>query len=406
MYVHFLVMLLSIFFLFIIPYACSLSFNFTSFGPNEKSIIYEGSANPVAPTIQLTRNQVDKGMNGSIGRATYYQPMHLWDKTTGYLADFTTHFTFVLSSQNRNKYGDGMAFFLGPAGSKLPNATKGGSLGLTLDNQRLNSTDNPFVAVEFDIYQNPYDPPGEHVGIDINSLRSVANVTWFADIKEGKLNEAGISYNSSSLNLTVVFTDFKNDTFLLQHLSAIIDLRLYLPEFVTFGFSAATGNATAIHSLSSWDFSSSSNIAPSQKKTNKTGLAMGLGIGGFVLIVPTYFGRPLHSSIAPFSTNASEQGQNQITEFSSSTNSSGFTTTSDGASPSTSLPYSRCRQPRILGSLDNKLTYAIIAIITQAEDSLNSYRTRKSRQLRNASLLHGRYYSTPSSLIVLRPLFY
>ncbi|KAL2343868.1 hypothetical protein Fmac_005153 [Flemingia macrophylla] len=43
----------------------------SSFDPNDKSIIYEGSANPVAPTIQLTRNQVDKGMIGSIGRATY-----------------------------------------------------------------------------------------------------------------------------------------------------------------------------------------------------------------------------------------------------------------------------------------------------------------------------------------------
>ena len=161
-YHHFLVMLLFIFFLLIIPYASALSFNFTSFDPNDKSIIYEGSANPVAPTIQLTRNQMDKNMIGSIGRATYCQPMHLWDKATGNLTDFTIHFSFVIDSRNRSKYGDGMAFFLAPAGLKIPNATKGGSLGLTLDNQRLNSTDNPFVAVEFDIYKNPYDPPGEH----------------------------------------------------------------------------------------------------------------------------------------------------------------------------------------------------------------------------------------------------
>ncbi|TKY59429.1 L-type lectin-domain containing receptor kinase IX.1 [Spatholobus suberectus] len=304
--IHFVVMLLSIFFLLIIPYASPLSFNFTSFDPNDKSIIYEGSANPVAPTIQLTTNQVDKGMIGSIGRATYYQPMHLWDKATGNLTDFTTHFSFVIDSQNRNKYGDGIAFFLAPVGSKLPNVTKGGSMGLTLDNQPLNSTDNPFVAVEFDIYQNNWDPPHEHVGIDINSMRSVANVTWLADIKEGKLNEAWINYNSSSLNLSVVFTGFTNDTnhsIQQQHLSAIVDLRRYLPELVTFGFSAATGNATAIHSLSSWDFSSTlaaqenttnggypvarsptSNMAPSKKKQNKTGLAVGLSIGGFVLI--------------------------------------------------------------------------------------------------------------------------
>ncbi|KAG5010472.1 hypothetical protein JHK87_018987 [Glycine soja] len=301
---HLLVMLLSIFFLLIIPYASSLSFNFTSFDPNDKSIVFEGSANPVAPTIQLTRNQMDKGMIGSIGRATYYQPMQLWDKATGNLTDFTTHFSFAIDSQNRSKYGDGIAFFLAPAGSKIPNATKGASMGLTLDNQQVNSTDNSFVAVEFDIYQNGWDPPHEHVGIDINSMRSASNVTWLADIKEGKLNEAWISYNSSSLNLSVVFTGFNNDTdhtIQQQHLSAIVDLRLHLPELVTFGFSAATGNATAIHSLYSWDFTSTlaaqdnitkgadpvarsptSNIAPSQKKKNKTGLAVGLSIGGFV----------------------------------------------------------------------------------------------------------------------------
>nr|KYP61212.1 Lectin-domain containing receptor kinase A4.3 [Cajanus cajan] len=284
-------MLLSILFLLIIPYASSLSFNYSSFDPNDKSIIYGGSANPVAPTIQLTRNQVDKSMIGSIGRATYYQPMHLWDKATGNLTDFTTRFSFVIDSQNRSKYGDGIAFFLAPAGAKIPNARKGGSMGLTLDNQPLNSTQNPFVAVEFDIYQNGWDPPREHVGIDINSMRSVANVTWLADIKEGKLNEAWISYNSSSLNLSVVFTGFINDTIQQQHLSVILDLRLHLPELVTFGFSAATGNATAIHSLNSWDFSSTlaaeenitkgggdpvarspiSNIYPNKKKKDKTG---------------------------------------------------------------------------------------------------------------------------------------
>jgi hypothetical protein len=126
------------------------------------------------------------------------------------------------------------AFFFAPFGSNMPNATKG-------RDQAMNSTEtNPFVAVEFDIYyKNPWDPPHEHAGIDINSMISVANVTWLADIKEGKLNEASVSYNASSLNLSVVFTGFDNvtSTTVSQHLSSIVDLRLYLPEFVTIGFS-------------------------------------------------------------------------------------------------------------------------------------------------------------------------
>ena len=112
------------------------------------------------------------------GRATYYKPMQLWDKASGNLTDFTTHFSFSIDSQGRRAYGDGLAFFLAPEGSKLPpNLSQGRSLGLTRNDQQLNTTDNHFVAVEFDIYKNYFDPPGEHVGIDINSMQSVNNIT-------------------------------------------------------------------------------------------------------------------------------------------------------------------------------------------------------------------------------------
>ena len=59
------------------------------------------------------------------------------------------------------------------------------------------------------------------------------------------------------------------------------------------------------------------------------------------LPVPTYLDGPLHSSIAPFSITASVEGHSQIRSSTANTNSSGFTTTSDDASPSVSLLYSR-----------------------------------------------------------------
>jgi hypothetical protein len=107
--------------------------------------------------------------------------MHLWDKASGNLTDFTTYFSFVINSQNSESTGGGgLAFFLAPNGSTIPNnVNQGAGLGLARDDQLLSSTDNPFVAVEFDIYSNqPWDSPGEHVGIDINSMKSVANVSW------------------------------------------------------------------------------------------------------------------------------------------------------------------------------------------------------------------------------------
>ncbi|KAK9184669.1 hypothetical protein WN943_025020 [Citrus x changshan-huyou] len=193
-----------------------------------------------------------------IGRATYNKPLRLWNNATGNLTDFTTHFSFVIDSQNRTAYGDGLAFFLAPQGSRIPNATKGGSLGLTNDGEYLNSSSNPFVAVEFDIYRNGgWDPPGNHVGIDINSMRSETNLTWWADIRNGKMNDAWISYNSSTKKLSVAFTGIRNNATVRQFLEYQVNLKLHLPEWVTFGFSAATGNASAIHRIYSWEFSSS-----------------------------------------------------------------------------------------------------------------------------------------------------
>ena len=106
-----------------------------------------------------------------------------------------------------------MAFFLAPNGSKFSKTDSGSNMGLYDPEQ--NSDENPFVVVEFDIYSNnPLEPPGEHVGIDINSMISVANVSWTSwssniTVLEGVSTEVWISYNSSSHNLSVVFTDFK-----------------------------------------------------------------------------------------------------------------------------------------------------------------------------------------------------
>lgn len=274
-----------IFFLTVVPSITCLSFNFDSFTPNDPDITYE-NAYPANNAIQLTANQRDRSTLASIGRATYSQPLQLWDKSSGKINDFSTHFSFVINSQNRSAYGDGIAFFLAPAGSKIPaNATKGGSLGLTNDDRFLNSTDNPFVAVEFDIYQNRWDPEHVHVGININSMKSLVNVTWFSSILDGKKNDAWISYNSSSRNLSIIFTGFRNNDTVLQNLHYIVDLKEHLPDLVTFGFSAATGNASALHTINSWNFSSTLhvNLGPNPSKKN-IGLVIGLAVGGSILV--------------------------------------------------------------------------------------------------------------------------
>jgi tRNA A-37 threonylcarbamoyl transferase component Bud32 len=280
------------------PFTSALPFNFTSFDSCGSHLKCEESALVANPDILLTEVQ-----QWSVGRATYVSPMHLWDKASGNLTDFTTHFSFVIDSrQNANitYYGDGLAFFLAPNGSTTTD-NSGGVMGLCRRNQTLNTTDNHFVAVEFDPYSNTWDPPIAHVGIDINSMQSVANVSWLGaniSIMEGRANEAWITYNSTSHNLSVLFTGLINNATVWQSFSYKTDLRDHLPEWVTFGFSAATGYATAIHTIRTWAFrltledivteptvagSTSPNPAPNHRKNNRIGLAVGLGVGGSFL---------------------------------------------------------------------------------------------------------------------------
>ncbi|KAK3009286.1 hypothetical protein RJ639_014329 [Escallonia herrerae] len=262
-----------IFILFFLIVRCvaQLSFDYTSFNPNIHEIEYHGQATPSDPVIQLTRNQNDKQSTSSTGIVTYHEPVHLWDKTSGNLADFTTKFSFIINSQNRLRYADGMTFFLAPVGFRIPDVQDGSGLGLVSGSQELNSTLNPFVAVEFDTFRNSWDPPNDHVGININSMISVKTERWWSLVPYGLMNAARISYNSSTKNLSVVFTGFFNNTVLLQHLSITVDLRKYLPEWVTLGFSAATGDLFEIHTLHSWNFSS--NLQVGEGLTSQLGPA-------------------------------------------------------------------------------------------------------------------------------------
>ncbi|CAI0549964.1 unnamed protein product [Linum tenue] len=97
--------------------------------------------------------------------------MHLWDATTGDVASFTTTFTFDISSNvDSNKNGsssedgsssccDGLAFFLAPQNYSIPvGGGASGRLGLIYANLTYDSaSENPFVAVEFDTYNNEWD---------------------------------------------------------------------------------------------------------------------------------------------------------------------------------------------------------------------------------------------------------
>ncbi|XP_050378927.1 L-type lectin-domain containing receptor kinase IX.1-like [Argentina anserina] len=272
--------------IFLFPYllqnVVSVSFNFSNFTPNMNKLHFEGDAFPSSGVLQLTKNQVDGPLTSSTGRTSYAQPVRLWDASTGKLTDFTTHFSFVMKAVDESYSGDGISFFIAPFDSQLPSNSSGGLLALVSYDTAFDASKNKFVAIEFDSNEDKWDPSDNHVGIDVNSIVSVTNITWKTTIKNGSVANAWVSYNSITHNLTVFLTYAKNPTFTGENcsLSYVVDLRNELPEKVRVGFSAATGYLIEVHNILSWSFSSS---LESNNGANKVKLAAGLGIGFGVL---------------------------------------------------------------------------------------------------------------------------
>ncbi|XP_041010079.1 alpha-methyl-mannoside-specific lectin-like [Juglans microcarpa x Juglans regia] len=164
----------------------------------------------------------------------------------------------------KDRYSDGITFFLASPDFPPPRPTDGAGIGLVSRDQARDSSfldANKFVAVEFDTFRNdeldPPEPVHEHVGININSIRSQNSTPWSSVIKENRTYSASISYDSAAQNLSVTFTGFSNGIIpIQQHLSSIVDLRDYLPERVEFGFSSSTGLLSELHILRSWSFES------------------------------------------------------------------------------------------------------------------------------------------------------
>ncbi|MED6199470.1 hypothetical protein PIB30_076206 [Stylosanthes scabra] len=157
--------------------AYSIEFQISRFNPGDPNIIYRGQAGPRVGTIELNNNF---DYISQVGSAIYSKDVLLYESSSGKQADFTTHFTFVIDTQGRSKYGTGLAFFLAPSGFQIPLNSAGGFLGL-YNTSTKDSSRNQIVHVEFDSFSNPkWDPKMEHVGININSISSANYTAWNA----------------------------------------------------------------------------------------------------------------------------------------------------------------------------------------------------------------------------------
>ncbi|KAG2563553.1 L-type lectin-domain containing receptor kinase IX.1-like [Panicum virgatum] len=251
-----------------LPVAAALVFNYSSFSTSDydRGIKVEGDAriNDSGGWIEVTGREESR-IGDSRGRASYSaQPVLLWDGDTGEVASFTTRFSLVIDPQERyggiNNKGAGMAFFLA-AGypSSMPPDSAAYDIGLTNQDAGAVATgDGRFVAVEFDTFNDTIalDPNTtyDHVGIDVNSIRSVATTVLPSFSLVGNMT-AEIKYDniSSILELTLWLASGTTP----YKLSHKVDLRSALPESVSVGFSGSTSTSVELHQVHSWYFNSS-----------------------------------------------------------------------------------------------------------------------------------------------------
>ncbi|CAN6217369.1 unnamed protein product [Urochloa humidicola] len=259
---------------FVLSAPCaSFSFNFST-GPNpcDTALKCAGDSHFANSVIELTKNDRSRESNASQGRVWYATPVPLWDSATGQLASFRSAFSFritpdrdYVNPDGSYNAGDGMAFFLASYsdGKNVLGSSggAGGNLGLFNDMDHFNATgDSRVVAVEFDTFRNVWDTSNQHIGIDVNSIRSVnSTYTRFLQLKNLTSDlgmTATVQYDNKTMLLAV---DLVIDDATYQ-VSSIVDMKSSLPAQVAVGFSAATGSSAELHRVQAWSFSSTLEI--------------------------------------------------------------------------------------------------------------------------------------------------
>ncbi|MCO5578446.1 hypothetical protein L7F22_032288 [Adiantum nelumboides] len=207
-----------------------------------------------------------KGSN--LGRVIYKDPIRFIDRSlSSQVASFSTHFTFqIITTAPYLECGSGMAFFISDS-KKALNNSDAGQLGLVDSNIPAAAR---FLAVEFDTHISPAygDPSASHIGIDINSLKSIT----MTDTKNASTSpyypelylysnytfSTWIEYNASLHLIKVWMTNSSASQHPPQPLmQALFDLSLVFEDFMYVGFTATNAPANSSmegHVLYSWYF--------------------------------------------------------------------------------------------------------------------------------------------------------
>lgn len=269
-----------------------------------------GSATVESRILTLTNET-----NFMIGRALYPQKIPTKKPNSSYVYPFSTSFIFSMAPYKNTLPGHGMVFIFVPV-TGIEGATSSQNLGL-LNYTNGNSKSHVF-GVEFDVFKNQEfdDINANHVGIDMNSLKSVeahdagywpnsqgsnnpnSGAQDEKSFKELKLNsgenyQVWIDYSDSFINVTMAPVGLARPQRPL--LSVPLNLSEVFVDEMYVGFTSSTGQLVQSHKLLAWSFSNSnfslgemlittglpSFVLPKSSIIRSKGFIAGVTVGGF-----------------------------------------------------------------------------------------------------------------------------
>ncbi|XP_047056933.1 probable L-type lectin-domain containing receptor kinase S.5 [Lolium rigidum] len=175
------------------------------------------------------------------------------------VASFNTTFSMNVYYEDAIP-GEGLAFVIAPSLARPPPGSEGGFLGLTNATlQAAGPAANRFVAVEFDTFNQSYDPSANHVGLDIGSVVSNVtanladfNITIATQPKNSANYTVWIEYDGVGRNITVYMGARGKPRPGTPVLAAPLDLSEHVPEHAYIGFSGSTGAAYELNCILDW----------------------------------------------------------------------------------------------------------------------------------------------------------
>ncbi|KAK4411623.1 putative L-type lectin-domain containing receptor kinase S.5 [Sesamum angolense] len=236
----------------------------------------------------------DMYMTYNSARILLKQPFKLWDDHAGktHLASFNTSFLINVYRLRNDTTGEGLAFVIAPD-LLLPPNSFGQFLGLT--NSITDKSDsNKLVAVEFDTFKQYFDPDDNHVGIDLNSIKSIKteyltphNIT-IAPIG-AKFYNVWVDYDGLNMVIDVYIAEQATHNGATPPkpsspiLSADLNLRDYVNQQSYFGFSASTGNESQLNCVLRWNLTV--HYLPSGKRLDIwQKILLGAGMAALALV--------------------------------------------------------------------------------------------------------------------------